>query len=119
MFVSPFFIFDDNIYSKQFQNTYKATFNAPPDFLAAQGFDAATLLSTALKQSNQSGDYVNAFKGIDLYQGLTGEITVSHNGELERKFKVVELGPVGLQAVTNAQRPIITNSGLTERGQYE
>ena len=43
-----------------------------------------------------------AIEGIDLYEGLTGQITVDPNGNLNRKFSVVEVTKKGLAEIIDA-----------------
>lgn len=115
MFVSPFFQFSDNPFVKQFQTTYKAKFDGEADFLAAQGFDAATLVLAALKRSKQSGqNFAQSIRAIEIYSGLTGEITVMPSGEVRRRFVVVELKPGGLRSLPQSGQ--VKHSA---RGQYE
>jgi branched-chain amino acid transport system substrate-binding protein len=116
MFVSPFFEFSDNPFVKQFQETYKAKFGKSADFLAAQGFDAATLVMAALKRAERSGEaFTTSIGAIDIYAGLTGEMTVMPSGEVRRRFVVVELKPGGLEKLP--QQSLVKTD--TVRGQYD
>ncbi len=110
IFVSPFFSLSERDITKSFVESYKKTYNKAPDFLAAQGFDAATLVLAALKR--QVGDHVSAleaFAGIEKYQGLTGDIQIEQGGELRRKFNVVQL--VGENLISP---PELTGTGTGE-----
>ena len=63
-----------------------------PDFLAAQGFDAATLALQALKRAqSQQVTFSSALRGIDAYDGLTGRVYIGSDGELRRSFAVLQL----------------------------
>lgn len=115
MFVSPYFVFSDNPYVKQFQQTYKATYNHEADFLAAQGFDAATLVMAAFENSEGlKRDFSAALRGVELYRGLTGEIAIATNGELQRRFMVVEVGPQGEIQSAQTERKVYTGYGQYE-----
>jgi len=92
IFVSPFFIASERPLIRKFIETYKSRYGASPDFLAAQGFDAATLVAGAMKkQRKESMSFAQALQDIDFYDGLTGKISVETNGEVSRVFTVVQL----------------------------
>lgn len=100
IFVNPFFEQSKNQYISQFINTFNKLNKYQPNFLAAQGFDAGTLLLTALRESKKFSQKISeALFGIQRYEGLTGLITIRDTGELERRFKVVELDQFGLQEI--------------------
>ncbi|MCB0318205.1 MAG: penicillin-binding protein activator [Bdellovibrionales bacterium] len=103
VFVSPFFVNSQRLIIKQFIDAYKGTYKKDPDFLAAQGFDAATLMFAAVDRAVADNVSVEAaIEGIDLYEGLTGQITVDPNGNLNRKFSVVEVTKKGLAEIIDA-----------------
>ncbi|RMG43466.1 MAG: penicillin-binding protein activator, partial [Candidatus Dadabacteria bacterium] len=92
LFVSPFFSESSREIVSRFNAAYRARYKKAPDFLAAQGFDAGTMLAAALKRQHSEGvPFVEAFNSIDLYRGLTGEISIAGDGEIQRNFKVVKL----------------------------
>jgi branched-chain amino acid transport system substrate-binding protein len=92
VFVSPFFNKSDRPIVGQFVRAYETRYNAAPNFLAAQGFDAATLIVAALKRQSEEGvDVVRALEDIQAYEGLTGSIRVTGSGEIERDFAVIEM----------------------------
>ena len=92
VFVSPFFAASKRDLVGQFRVAYKKQFASEPDFLAAQGFDAATLVVAALRRQVQEGvPFGRALQSIDEYQGLTGRLWVDETGEIQRRFAVVEL----------------------------
>lgn len=92
VFVSPFFAASKRDLVGQFRAAYKKQFTSEPDFLAAQGFDAATLVVAALRRQVQEGvPFGRALQSIDEYQGLTGRLWVDETGEIQRRFAVVEL----------------------------
>ncbi len=92
IFVSPFFSRSERPEIQQFMNSYQAKYQLRPDFLAAQGFDAATIALEALRRSvKQEINVSDALTGIDLYDGLTGRVLVQPSGELQRTFTVLQL----------------------------
>lgn len=96
LFVSPFFSESARPVVRQFIDSYKGHFQASPNFLAAQGFDAATLLISALRRAKADGDPLRVALGhLPPYEGATGLITISGSGEFERVFKVIEVANQG------------------------
>lgn len=77
---------------KQFVESFKQKYGYEPDFLAAQGFDSATMVLAAM-QKLDSGftSFIDALYSIQGYNGLTGNMSVSPNGEVERQFAVIEM----------------------------
>lgn len=97
LFVSPFFTVSGNQSIKDFIESYKARFGTAPNFLAAQGFDAGTLVLSALKKSQSEGlSFVEALKMLPPYEGLTGNISVNSRGEIVREFRVISVTKNGL-----------------------
>jgi len=90
VFVSPFFKRSSRPEIVRFIDAYRARYGTDPDFLAAQGFDAATLALEGLSYARENGTpLAESFSSIGMYQGLTGGIKVSADGELVREFSVV------------------------------
>jgi branched-chain amino acid transport system substrate-binding protein len=92
VFVSLFFAESPRPAVSQFVQSYLDQYRVKPDFLAAQGFDAATLVAAAVAQQRQSGaPFAAALGSIGSYEGLTGTMTIDGNGEIRRTFTVVQL----------------------------
>ncbi|MCB0332634.1 MAG: penicillin-binding protein activator [Bdellovibrionales bacterium] len=92
IFVSPFFAESQREIVQKFMTSYKNKYGHRPDFLAAQSFDAVTMVVAALRRHQSEGiSFSQAMNEIDLYEGLTGSITVRPDGELSRRFAIVEL----------------------------
>lgn len=92
VFVSPYFQRSTDQLVTQFNDSYSSRFGTKPDFLAAQGFDAATMVLAAFRRQLQEGvPFLESFKAISGYHGLTGEIALGALGEVERQFTVVSL----------------------------
>jgi|GEM_PF-807129 len=73
----------------RFNEVYFARYGKRPDFLAAQGFDAATLILAALENGSVP-TVADGIKSIGTYEGLTGIIRVGPSIEIERDFVVVQ-----------------------------
>lgn len=92
VFVSPFFIDSQNQIVDQFNRSYSSRYGVRPDFLAAQAFDAGTLICAALGRYLQDGvPIATALHAVQSYGGLTGSIVVEPSGEMNRRFVVAEL----------------------------
>lgn len=97
VFVSPYFSRSQREIIKRFNTIYKNSYGAEPDFLAAQGFDAATMALAAISRKQSEGiSFADAFRAIENYEGLTGKMRVRSDGVVERQFSVVQLGERGL-----------------------
>ncbi len=106
LFVSPFFRESTRPIVTQFISAYKQRYGLAPDFLAAQGFDASTMLLAALAREQQERvSLVAALKGIDTYDGLTGRIILDQRGEFVRKFSVIELREGRVAEMTEVGAP--------------
>jgi branched-chain amino acid transport system substrate-binding protein len=92
VFVSPFFPQSSRPIVGGFISAYRGKYGQEPDFLAAQGFDAATMVLQAAKRAQATMmPLPEAIRGIDIYDGLTGRVYVGADGELRRAFAVVQL----------------------------
>lgn len=92
VFVSPFFSASQRPSVASFVQNYRARYNQVPDFLAAQGFDAMTLVQEIVRrQQIDQVSWNTAAQQIEVYEGLTGKIALRADGEFDRLFTVVEL----------------------------
>ena len=105
---------------RKFVEVYRAKYGKQPDFLAAQGFDAATMVLAAAKREKQEQlSFVQAFRRIDVYDGLTGAISVTSSGEVQRSYSVVkfergrliDLTEAGQKGAGTVRVPVITEPG--------
>ena len=100
IFISPFFVGSTNPLVAKFIDRYKKKYGKAPDFLAAQGFDAMTMVIGAARQVMSSGQPFDlAMKGIEAYDGLTGTMHVDTSGEVSRAYSVLEVKDGRLQAI--------------------
>ncbi len=92
LFVTPFFSQSTREEVQKFKDSYRAKYGVNPNFLAAQGFDAGTLIINALRSAMRGqGSVESALQQLAPYRGVTGDISVSSNGEVSRRFYVVEV----------------------------
>lgn len=89
--VSPFYAESERIEVKRFVEFYRANYGKAPDFLAAQGYDAALLAALALRRATAEGrSFSSALQLLNAVEGTTGSLSISPNGEIERKYAVLE-----------------------------
>lgn len=102
VFVSPYFVRSQREMIKRFNSLFKNSYGVDPDFLAAQGFDAATMALAAIARNQSEGiSFEDAFRAIDNYDGLTGKMKVRPDGVVERLYSVVQLNESGLKELTD------------------
>jgi branched-chain amino acid transport system substrate-binding protein len=106
IFISPFFVDSPRPIVAKFRDAYLQRYRERPDFLAAQAFDAATILLAARRQAvAQQRGIAEALAAIEGYEGLTGMIAVSPDGDLRRDFVVLRLKDGGLSELTAEATP--------------
>lgn len=92
VFVTPFFAQSTRAEVQRFIESYRGKYNTAPNFLAAQGFDAGTLIVNALATKDRTGgSFEQALLQVPSYNGVTGSIKVTQSGEVSRSFYVVEV----------------------------
>lgn len=96
IFVTPFFPQSSRAVVQQFNESYKGRFRVAPNFLAAQGFDAGTLVVSAIHKAVREGkSFPEALASLPRYEGVTGLIEIAPGGEIRRSFYVVEVSKNG------------------------
>ena len=96
IFVTPFFPQSSRPVVQQFNESYKGKFKVAPNFLAAQGFDAGTLVVSAIhKAGRERKSFPEALASLPRYEGVTGLIEMAPGGEIRRSFYVVEVSKSG------------------------
>jgi branched-chain amino acid transport system substrate-binding protein len=92
VFVTPFFAQSMRPEVQRFIESYRGKYNTAPNFLAAQGFDAGTLIANALAAKERSGaSFEQTLLQVPPYNGVTGSIRIQQSGEVVRRFYVVEV----------------------------
>ncbi len=115
VFVSPFLAGSPRPAIVQFSQAYQSSYGAAPDFLAAQGFDALSLVAAAVRRQQSEGVSLPlAMQQVDLYDGLTGRITVRPDGEFDRQFSVAQLLHGTIQELPEPQTPSFVLHGNGE-----
>jgi branched-chain amino acid transport system substrate-binding protein len=106
VFVTPFFPQSTRSEVQSFVESYRAKYKVAPNFLAAQGFDAGTLIMNALAKRDSEGiSFEEAFRQSPPYNGVTGVISVRPSGELARNFYVIEVLRDSFQEKTVSATP--------------
>jgi branched-chain amino acid transport system substrate-binding protein len=96
IFVTPFFPQSSRSVVRQFNESYKGKLKVAPNFLAAQGFDAGTLVVSAIhKAARERKSFPEALASLPRYEGVTGLIEMTSGGEIHRSFYVVEVSKSG------------------------
>ncbi len=120
IFVTPFFVQSTREEVRKFTESYRAKYGVAPNFLAAQGFDAGTLIMNALRTSTRSSNnFDTALMQLPQYSGVTGYISVSSTGEVSRRFYVVEVLRDSFQEKmppSNPSRPAYGAPAVSGRG---
>lgn len=117
IFVTPFFAQSTRPEVQSFVESYRAKFTSTPNFLAAQGFDAGTLIMSALRKAISSGGtFDTAFLATPSYMGVTGVMSVSSSGEVARSFYVLEVMRDSFQEKLPAANPMRYDGVTSLRG---
>ena len=81
-----------------FVSRFKEVYGHEPDILAAQGYDAAKLAFSALKNANNSSTSKNSSESLmaalekaDTVDGVTGKLTVEKSREVSRRMSVIRM----------------------------
>ena len=120
IFVTPFFANSARPVVQQFVESYRGRFKTAPNFLAAQGFDAATLVINAIKRSKQERTpLAQALTQLPPYDGVTGAVSIDKQGEVRRALYVVEVTPTMFQEkmplkATEGYNEVITAPSMAE-----
>src|SRR5690606_13881896 len=90
VFMDGFFTDSPDASVREFVQSYRAMFNANPDLVAAQSYDAMLMLLRVLKQRPQTREEVMAhLRNIRDFQGATGRASVLPSGDLDKHLFVL------------------------------
>lgn len=95
IYTTPFLDTSRDRATRSFNSAYKRVYGKNPNFLAAQGYDIATIVISSIKELQPGSDLSRAFERIDSYNGLTGGIHYEPNAGIKRYLRVVEYGRTG------------------------
>ena len=93
IFTAGFFTDDPSENAQNFVKAYKEKFNAEPDMFAAQAYDAAMILLTALKNANGEGGQVlqqEMAKTKD-FPGVTGVTSFTETGDALKDIIILKV----------------------------
>lgn len=116
IFVTPFFAQSERPVVRQFTDSYKGRYKTAPNFLAAQGFDAGTIVVAALRRAAQDNvSFSEALSKLPPYEGVTGAISFDRGTGIRRAFYVVEVSPAGFaeKFPGASPAPALTSSSAT------
>lgn len=117
MFITPFLESSERPEVQQFVSTFRARFGRAPDFLAAQGFDAATLVVEALiRQAERGGSFEQALASIGSYHGLTGQIELHPMGRMTRRYALAQYVDGAINELTPAPPAPAETPNIVVRG---
>jgi branched-chain amino acid transport system substrate-binding protein len=90
VFMDGFFAGSSDTSVQSFVQSYRTMFNAEPDLMAAQSYDAMLMLLRVLKQRAQTREEVREkLRGLHDFRGATGRATVLPSGELDKHLFVL------------------------------
>lgn len=90
VFVDGFFAGSSDARVQEFVQSYRAMFNADPDLVAAQSYDAMVMLLRVLKQRPQTReDVMTKLRNLGDFQGATGRASVLPTGDLDKRLFVL------------------------------
>jgi ABC-type branched-subunit amino acid transport system substrate-binding protein len=82
-----FFAGSSEVQVREFVKSYRAMFNADPDLVAAQSYDAILMLLRVLKQRPQTREEVmEKLRNLRDFRGATGRVSVSRTGDLDKQL---------------------------------
>jgi ABC-type branched-subunit amino acid transport system substrate-binding protein/outer membrane protein assembly factor BamD (BamD/ComL family) len=91
IFVDGFFPGSTEPQVQSFVERYRNRFEEEPTLLAAQGYDAVSLVLRALQQGAVTGEAVRDFLGrVRNFSGVTGPITYTPDGDLAKRLYVIQ-----------------------------
>lgn len=93
IFTAGFFTDDPSEKAQNFVKAYKEKFNAEPDMFAAQAYDAAMILITALKNTNGEGGEVlqKEMAKIKDFPGITGTTSFTETGDAIKNVMILKV----------------------------
>jgi len=93
IFTAGFFVDDPAESTQNFVKAYEERFNVEPDMFAAQAYDAAMILLTALEASNGEGGEAlqQAMLNIKNFPGITGETSFTSIGDAVKGIIILEV----------------------------
>jgi len=92
VFVTPFFSESKSPEVAEFTSLYRQEFNAEPDLLSAQAFDATRFVLRGFSGAKKvPGELLRVLRSADIFHGVTGELRADETGEIHRRMSVIRL----------------------------
>ncbi|MBL7661300.1 penicillin-binding protein activator [bacterium] len=121
-FVSAFFTKGQNPSIQAFKDKFFMQFQGQPELLAAQGYDATSLLLQQISANNNSQQIAEGIKKTQEFMGVTGKLNVEPTGEINRSMVVVSLNNGEVSEATTSSglppaRRVLTAPGQNDNSQ--
>lgn len=92
IYVSPFYRTSADPRVGTFISAYRSRFKSEPDLLAAQSYDAATVVFRELEGPElRPTQLIRKLQSAPAYQGVTGNLQVTPTGEIRRTLSILQL----------------------------
>jgi branched-chain amino acid transport system substrate-binding protein len=92
IFVVAFDRGSNDLATHEFVDRFTQAYKVEPTLLEALGYDSMKLVLAASAQGARSRPSIrDILKGISSYRGVTGELKVDENGEIERKLTIMQI----------------------------
>lgn len=89
-FIVPYYTEDPSGPNQDFLREYQQKYHKSPNFLAAQGADAMSVVLKGLTDGRNEGvSSISAIATISEVPGLTGKLRVDQGGDIDRSYKVL------------------------------
>lgn len=99
-FVVPYYTEDPSGSNQDFLREYLQKYHKSPNFLAAQGADAMSIVLKGLTEGRNEGvSSISAIATISELSGLTGKLRVDQSGDIDRSYKVLNFTNGMLQEI--------------------
>jgi len=92
IFVVAFNRGSEDLITHEFMERFTQAYKVEPTLLEALGYDSMKLMLAASAQGVRSRPSLrDVLKGITHYKGVTGELKVDENGEIQRKLTIMQI----------------------------
>ena len=113
VFVTPFFEESERRDLLNFVSKYRKRYGETPGLLAAQAYDAARIVLDNLCCSASShGDVIRKMAASGDFEGVTGRISISPNGDLVRRMSVLGVNRGRVEELLFGGRSVVREDGI-------
>jgi ABC-type branched-subunit amino acid transport system substrate-binding protein len=100
LFIVPYYTEDTSGNNQDFLREYQQKYVKSPNFLAAQGADATSIVLKGLSEARNEGvSSISAIATLSEVPGLTGKLRVDQSGDIDRSYKVLSYSNGLLQEI--------------------